>query len=240
MLLAALLMTGVLLAAGLLWLAAVFSGGLDDLLSAGRPEEGDARVVEVRERTRAALDEDRATLIDDVVEPTLGVGAVVATGGGGHCAVGQHNWKIDDPYDLSCTELSAAVVVGDEALFRHQVLALHQRLVAAGWSPPDGQAGADRSSLAARVRDSWDVRGSFGREGYGPADLPSAEYARNGQALRVEWMGPEGDSALAFRWFEVELRTPDGRRVSNDGAASLVPSGGWGAALVLEDTSFEE
>ncbi|MFP5218439.1 MAG: hypothetical protein ACLGIG_01700 [Actinomycetes bacterium] len=239
-LLLALLTTGVVVAAGLLWLAAVLSGGIDDLLSFSRPSVDDARVVEARERTRAGLDEERAALVDDVVEPVLGTSAVVATGAGGHCEVGQHNWKVDDPFDLSCEELSAAVVVGDERAFREQVLAVHDRLAAAGWRPSYEHAGTDQSTLAARLRDYWDDRESLGREVYAPADLPSAEYVRNGQRLQVEWVGPAGDSSVAFPLFDIELTTPAGARVANDGAGLLMSSGGWGAALVLYDTSFQE
>ena len=235
-----LLAAGVLVAAFLLWLASVLSGGLDDLLSGSGPDADDARVVEARERTQDSLDDDRDELVDGVVAPVLGRSAPVAHVSDGSCQTGQHNWKIDDPFDLSCTEVSAVVVVGDTAVFREQVLALHERLLAAGWRSGDEGSGVDRSSLEARIVEYWDARASFDREAYGPADLPSASYVREGRALEVEWAGPGQGRVFAPPLYDPVLTTPDGREVTGADVGRLVPSGAWGAALVLSETSFEE
>lgn len=87
--------------AALAWLVLAFSGGIDELLS-GRVDADDERVVQAREAAAAALDDDVASL-------PVG-GPVLARTTGDDCQAGQHNWKIDDDFDLHCTAGRAVVV----------------------------------------------------------------------------------------------------------------------------------
>lgn len=76
-----------------------FSGGLDDALDFRHPEKTDARVVEAREASVARL----PGLLREVT------GGSTATVSGDSCTEGQHNFKIDDDYDLDCVAAVAHV-----------------------------------------------------------------------------------------------------------------------------------
>lgn len=161
-----LVLTAGIFAAGLLWLVVVFSGGLDDLLDVRQPSPDDRRVVEARERSEQRLAEE--------LEAITGTAPSAADS---ECVEGQHNWKIDDPYDLLCTQSTGGTLrLGargheDEAA----LLRLHDRLVADGWQYSGHEAGQeDRSSLARMVPE------------YGASSFPAASYRRDGVELVVE------------------------------------------------------
>lgn len=111
-----------LLAASVLYLFASLSGGLDDLLDLSTPQAGDREVVQAQERTLEGLRDDVSAL---PVVPA-------ATATGEQCQVGQHDWKIDDDFDLACTALRGVAAEGSTQAFRTETLALHEQLVRDG------------------------------------------------------------------------------------------------------------
>ena len=153
----------VLCTAFVAWVFIAFSGGLDDVLDVRDPAPDDRRVVEARERSEERLAAELA-----------GITGTEPSGASADCEEGQHNWKIDDPYDLLCTQSTAtAVPLGADPTT--DLLQLHYRLVADGWTPSGVEAGLeDRSSLERMVVE------------YGPADLPAASYRRDNVGLVVE------------------------------------------------------
>ncbi len=107
-------------------------------LGPDRPEPDDPQVVAARDAAATRLTADADRLSVAVLAPALGPAAQRV--GRGHveppCAVGQHNWKIDDDFDLAC-DLSRIEVV---AAPRHETFiadmqALDRALRAEGWSP---------------------------------------------------------------------------------------------------------
>ena len=128
---------GVVLVVG--WFVAAFSGGVDDLLDFDHPQPGDADVVAAE---AAAYDEvERGG--DEVVATLADLGLRELGGGQVRqpCAIGRHDFKIDDDYDLSCS-LSEVRVLEDPVTPASvdSVVALDAALRAAGWrrvSPTD-------------------------------------------------------------------------------------------------------
>jgi hypothetical protein len=52
-----------------------------------------------------------------------------------YCAVGQHNWKRDDPYDVACREVRREVLAGRAETLAGDLRAVHQALLAGGYAP---------------------------------------------------------------------------------------------------------
>lgn len=227
----------VLLAVGaVVWFVAMLSGGVDDLFSGPGPAEDDARVVAARDASEPALD---AAL--EEVRALAGTGAPAATRSRWSCAVGQHNWKIDDPYDLSCRREDAVVVAGGPtATFRADMLALHDALVAAGWE-------STWSPLTDVVEEYWDGPdpGSTADDGgptY-PQGLPAASYTRAGVTVEIEWLQPERvretgiPDAYAESW---PWLSPEGGPLAAATLAAALPADSYGLWLTASTTYFEE
>lgn len=90
------------------------------------------------------------------------------------CLEGQHNWKIDDEYDVSC-ELVATAPVDRDGLD-----AFGAQLAAAGWRPESG-LGLDRTR----------------------AERGTAYYERGDDLrLTVEWYSGAGEATLRYRFYE--------------------------------------
>jgi hypothetical protein len=90
-----------------LFVAAVvvsFNGGLDDVLDVRKPTRDSTHVVRAGEASVAALP-GRLSAVTAGVPGTTGV---TFTDGG--CTEGQHNWKIDDTFDIDCTATLGEVV----------------------------------------------------------------------------------------------------------------------------------
>jgi hypothetical protein len=171
-------------AALLATLAAQINGGWDEVFDRTHPTEDDPEVVAARAAAAARLDAETGRVVDTVVLPALDGGRVTqpaATGGdavddpalGSRCEVGQHNWKIDDPFDLACVEVRRAVVAGSDADVRAQLTSLDEALRS------DGCRSEDLTGLVFTI-DYWDRNhGAYpnspsGDDTYGPEDLPSA------------------------------------------------------------------
>lgn len=121
-----------------LWIWITVSGGVDDAFRWDRPTEGDAEVVAAREAAveRQEVEGD-AQLVTPVVEA---LGAQAAWVGSKlvvpPCEVGEHDWKVDDDFDLACqTSVMHIVAVPDRADFRSESERLDAALQADGWRP---------------------------------------------------------------------------------------------------------
>jgi hypothetical protein len=200
-----------------LWFAAMLSGGWDDLLSPGGPSESDVEVVAAGEQALEELAREPL--------PVPGVSAVAAQQ---ECQVGEHNWKIDDDFDLSCVATRTTLSSGQVPAFREQALALHERLAADGWT-------IEHADIPSVLREYWDVRSSSGGA-YAPGDLPPAGYVRGELRLEVRWLSapgrfpyepsPAGDAAFV---------APDGQAVD---PRSLVSEDQYAASLTVSTESF--
>jgi peptidoglycan/xylan/chitin deacetylase (PgdA/CDA1 family) len=148
--------------------AAQLSGGWDEMFDRSHPMPGDPEVVAARALGAATVDAQLARVVDGVVVPALSDGRVAqpalagpeamtdrGVGLDSGCEVGSHNWKRDDPYDLLCSEIRRAIVAGDDASFRADMVALHGALTADGWQPFDEFSGLpvalDRADEDARA-----------------------------------------------------------------------------------------
>ena len=81
-----------------------FSGGLDDVLDVRKPTRDSEHVVRAGEASVAALPGRLSSV-------TAGLpGATGITFADGGCTEGQHNWKIDDSFDIDCTASLGEVV----------------------------------------------------------------------------------------------------------------------------------
>lgn len=166
--LAAVILVGAFLVANI---AAQLGGGWDEVFDRSHPMPGDPDVVAARAAGAATVDAEIARVVDDVVVPSLNDGRVAqpaltgpeamtdrGIGIDSACEVGSHNWKRDDAYDLLCTEIRRAIVAGDEASFRSDMLALDRALTADGWQPFDEVSGLP----AALERADADARATGG------------------------------------------------------------------------------
>lgn len=235
----ALLVVGLTLAAGGLFVAAVvvsFIGGVDELFRGDPPREGDPEVVAARQAADRDLVDERA-----LAEPALASVSGGALLGGGRvqptCRQGQHNWKIDDDYDLACQLTRLAVVaVPDGAAFRVDMGELHERLLASGWE--ERRAAGGGWGIPRVLEDYWDQRTGFGN-GYSMADLPSASYERTvdgtREQLTVDWAvrtSPGHD--VTYEEERAELASADGSPATVRELVAGIPPAGY--AVVLGDT----
>ena len=175
-----------------LFVAAVavsLSGGLDDVLDLRKPSEDSREVQRARERAADGADALRDELL--AVVPLGDTGVRVARD---DCSVGQHNWKIDDPYDLDCSlaRTSVHTTAGDPVAEAGAVL---DRLLQ-GWereaTSPTGAAwtrgtagtpGSQRVSVT--LVDPGPLSPSDLGAGYAAADEPSGT-TRDGRPYAPE------------------------------------------------------
>ncbi|HET7691102.1 MAG TPA: hypothetical protein VFK41_12005 [Nocardioidaceae bacterium] len=213
-------------------------GGFDDLLNGDAPKETDAEVVAAREPASVALRTSGQSLAK---QTELSTGGRLIAAGELHppCDIGQHNWKIDDPYDLLC-DLSRVAVIGSPsvAAFRDQMVVLDATLVADGWEP------SSRWGLQRILADYWDERGGFSSS-YTVDDLPSASYSRwSGDELRelsVQW-ATVGSDAGAITYYEdsLSLAWAEGSETTIPAVLSEIPAEGYAVVLSESVTYFEE
>ncbi len=169
------------------WVYVSFSGGLDDVLDLDHPQEGDPEVVAAQAR---ALDD--VPVVSDEVRRTMtdALESAESSAVGGtpfpQCEVGQHNFKIDDDFDLSCTLADVGVVAAPTV---PETVATHRRVEGAlrrqGWRPvgPRDVPSYD----AARFAPQRYVRVSDGQTWQllvDEADLSSLSYELRGLASR--------------------------------------------------------
>lgn len=231
----------VALAVGAAVVVAVFSGGVDELFRGDPPRQGDPEVVAARQEAAA----DLADELDAVgaLARSVPSGSPVRLGGGlvdPGCRQGQHNWKIDDDYDLLCRlERVELFAVPGAARFRADMEALDEALRDAGWrstthSPldrvlDDYWAGLPAASPEPGTRPS-------GRVGHGVGDLPPARYIRTAGSwtygLEVDWAERGSpDHTLTVREEQADLRDARGRRVRSRDLLREIPAQGYAVVL---------
>ena len=206
-----------------LWLTASLSGGFDDLLDIRHPSADDDRVVRAGE---SAVRELERTVPETVAALTLAVpalGPVVATTTATSCSEGQHNFKIDDPYDLLCTARHVSALAPSYTTARDQVAALHAALLADRWLVE----GVGPRQVLSTGLDAGRVEGRL------------ASYRRGEDRLWVKAATQGG-----FGEYELEqlpaFRTPDGGEVPAEQLTRTVPAGGYTLLLDVERVYFEE
>ena len=105
--------------AGLLVLFLIYAGlavaslvGAFDSLRGDPPREGDPEVVAARQESAAALQQEAALVTQSAVLPGLPPGSALLAQGEvvPPCHEGQHNWKINDDFDLACSQARREVV----------------------------------------------------------------------------------------------------------------------------------
>lgn len=179
------------------WLVAVFSGGIDDLLDFDTPRPGDPDVVAAEE---AAYDEvsTQTDRVSVVLAAPLGLDAVGRGQLRRPCEVGQHNFKIDDDYDLSCSLTGVRVLSGPATpATKKTVRSLDLALTESGWrrSSP-----ADLESHLAQTTGVW-------------VDVPTMRYHRSVDGRSWELVVGEARGHALF----YELGQGSGVRLLDDG-----------------------
>jgi hypothetical protein len=228
-----------LVALAVLWFAAVLSGGFDDLLSGGGPKRTDNQVVKAGERAHEQAKRELGALVEQHLRQALGPQAVtLATATTDTCETGQHNWKVDDSYDLRCSVSDAVLITGTTSALREQVLALHASL-APDWGGPSG------TSLSEVVTQYWDRRASFGADRpYRPSSLPEADYRSTDETavLHVRWADSRSrELTLSGYGQDVQWRSAAGAPLDPAAVVGLIPAGDTYALVVeVERESFED
>lgn len=133
----------------------------------------------------------------DVVDVLYGAGSiatVIATADDEACAEGQHNWKIDDPYDVTCTATSSVIVELPDGAGLDELQRLHRMLTeeagAVAVFPSEGLA-----AIAAEYGHGigrWDDRPGLDGDPvpYGIEHFPGASYRRDGLEVGIGFTGP--------------------------------------------------
>ncbi len=111
------------------------SGGLDDVLDVSNPSKDSRSVVKARGKAATRLDP-----LHVAVTSGLGASDTRVRVSRDECQIGEHNWKIDDPYDLDCVLARGSVYVvplntDHDALVADVERALEQQR--ASWTPQD-------------------------------------------------------------------------------------------------------
>ncbi len=109
-------------------------GGGVRWMFASAPKATDQNVVAAN--TAGGAQRDRLVADLQSAGATAGLTRVTATTPNLGCSEGQHNWKINNDYDLECST-NVRLILGSahpsESALRAQLLALHDQLVAHGW-----------------------------------------------------------------------------------------------------------
>ncbi|HEX6887307.1 MAG TPA: hypothetical protein VF143_04300 [Candidatus Nanopelagicales bacterium] len=192
-------------------LAVQLSGGVDELFDRTHPTQDDPEVVAARAEASSQLEAQLRGLAERVVVPAIPGSRVAPSsagtdpqqsgaGPGSECAVGQHNWKRDDPFDLACVEVRHAVVVAPTMDVPATLVALDRALQAGGWRPEAGaglaRAMEDRQPVSPSSPGSGTRGPVTGPTPLTPADLPRAWYRSQ-----------DGRFALALSFDDFEFTT---------------------------------
>jgi hypothetical protein len=192
------------------------------------PEEDDPEVVAAREVAARELSADTDRLAVAVVAPALGPGSAHLGRGQVEppCHVGQHNWKIDDDFDLACGLQRIEVVSAPRrASFATDMEALDSALRAEGWVPSP-------------VREMDDVVLDWDRHG-APSALPGTGYTRTVQgesrSLELRWAASGSPADAISLWADdaerLELRTAAGDQADPSSLLEEIPAGGYAVVL---------
>ncbi|MGN6578355.1 MAG: hypothetical protein ACTHKG_21980 [Nocardioides sp.] len=242
-----------LAAAGLLALFLMLVGlafaslvGAFDSLGGDPPREGDPEVVAARQESATALQQQAALLTQSAVLPGLPPGSALLAQGEvvPPCQEGQHNWKINDDFDLVCSQSRREVVtVPDQVSFRADMVRLDESLRAQGWRPafqpiPDVLTGY------------WDeLAGRSGMGGtpdhvYTMADLPPAGYTRSVQGrprtLTVSWVEHNSRGTDLTNYVTSSRFSVAGKQVEPDEVVAAVPAKGYAVVVSVSEEYFDK
>ncbi len=225
-----------------LWLAASLSGGLDDMFSGGGPAPDAPEVVAAGNRAADSLESDGRRL-GRVAVPALPAGAAVvgSTASAPDCRVGQHNFKIDDSFDLTCRRNHRTVVAvpSPAGSLPAGMAALDAQLRAAGW------ASQQPMTMDRVLTEYWAPVGGqerpdgTGTRRYGVGDLPPAGYIRSGGAdgdpstrtLSVSWLDTGSVETDLTGYGDGTTVTRAGRPATAAEVLAAVPAGGYAVVL---------
>ena len=156
--------------------AAQLTGGWDEVFDFNKPQLDDPEVVAAREEGAALADGLLQQALDEAVLPGIGPRARVAEPPGdpserifgrSGCDPGEHNWKRDDPYNLACSEVRRAIVIGPEADLDAQLATIESGLLALGWRPQGVALGTRLPGQP--ITDA--LPAAYERDGSPPAEL---------------------------------------------------------------------
>lgn len=217
-------------AVAVLGLAMVSCGGSFE------PTEDPAVAAWVDQATAATEDtvaEATADVVAALPEGTRAVAHVTTT----RCLEGQHNWKIDDPFDLRCTVTSGTLLaVPDDEAFVRDMAAVDHAVQAAGWQPSSQTLPNQLGSYA----DGFGERDEPGRNEttvpYGPQHLPSVSYhdPDGSGGLGFVFTGPDerNPHVLLFPGDTLQWERRDGLRVKPDDVPELLTAEEYGLLVV--------
>jgi hypothetical protein len=201
-------------------------------LGPDRPQPDDAQVVAARDAAASRLTADADRLTAAVVIPALGPAAQRVGRGQVEppCAVGQHNWKIDDDFDLAC-DLSRVEVVAAprRETFTADMQALDEALRAEGWTP---------SPVGTMAEELQDFEGDV-------LALSGSSYTRtvagSERTLAIRWTAygasPDSVSYYADDPEHAELRTAGGERAHVSYLLEAIPPDGY-AVVATEGVEY--
>lgn len=226
-----------LLVAFVLFFAAMLSGGFDNLFDFAHPSADDADVEAARDEAVPVADDLLRAALDGPVGAVLPA-TPFASALGTRCIEGQHNWKIDNTFDLSCRLTRVEVVNGGTlATFRDDMVALDEALLAAGW-----ESDADRP-MQYLLSGYWDDRQqiiSANPDFEYPADMPAAAYELDGLEMSLSWTQRDADRYSTQADEQSTWHTADGSPTTGADVTRLVPEGGYALVLTVSLTYFEE
>lgn len=192
----------------------------------GGATEEDPEVQATLDAMAARVQDDADTMTPLVLSEVPDAAEVVATGFLRSCTPGVHDWKRNDPFDLSCrVGQSVVVAVPTASTFRGDMAALDQSLQDAGLSgrrsPQVESRGLDH--LADHYFDRIGGARSAGGEGeavpYGPQHLPPATYFSDDVDLTISFIGPD-DGFVHDRDFRYQ--DPSGASVDRDDLPDVI------------------
>jgi hypothetical protein len=239
--------------AGLLVLFVVLAGlallsifGVLDSLGGDPPRESHPEVVAARRECGAALEQEVALLTQSAVLPSLPPGSALLARGEvvPPCQVGQHNWKINDDFDLACSQSRREVVSApDRATFRSDMVRLDEALRAQGWRPsfqpiPDMLTGY----WDALAGEPW-ANGTDG-DRYSMADLPPAGYTKTvpggSRMLAVSWVERDSRATELTSFVTSSRFSADGHDVTPESIVDAVPVEGYAVVVSVSEEYFDK
>jgi hypothetical protein len=160
------------------------------------------------------------------------------------CQEGQHNWKIDDDFDLACSQARREVVtVPDQGSFRPAMVRLDEALRAQGWRPAF-------QPIPEVLSGYWDpLAGEAGMGGtpdrvYSMADLPGAGYTKPGQGtprtLAISWVERNSRGTDLTDYVTSSEYVVGGRRVAPEEVVASVPVKGYAVVVSVSEEYFDK
>lgn len=209
------------------WVYVSFAGGLDDVLDFDHPERTDPEVVAAERRAQASdLPKASAEVQSAIGEGAPGASVVGAGAAGAMCEVGQHNFKIDDDFDLSCTATLMNVVAAPLAEEGDTAPRVDAALRSDGWVPvPRRPAGG--GSTVTQGQDQAPYRytrtegGQTWRLVVDEADMSPLTYELRGSGRR-------------------DLRDSKGRPVSVEELVADAPRDGYAVVVGISVEYFRD